>query len=296
MILALTIAALQAGAPSAAPAIRIERPILRAAPEAGVDVAGYAVIANSGPEDRLVSLECGCAERVEVHRVTRANGTVSMDRAGDLPIPARGRIEVRPGSELHFMLVNLRAPLAAGDRRDLTLRFASGASLRAPFTAVADSAAGWQQAALSAELRPIAFLVGSCWRATFPGTSQTDTHCYTALDGGRQVRDRHRVDGAPSPYGGETIYRWDPAARQIRYDYYASDGGHSAGRVESGDDGLSFPDETYVGADGRRLTLRNAMSGIGPEGFNGASEMRQGDGWRELFRMRFTRTGPAPND
>jgi hypothetical protein len=83
--------------------------------------------------------------------------------------------------------------------------------------------------ALAPEFQPLAFLVGSCWRASFPGGGQaTDTHCYTALYGGRYIRDVHVVEGGPPGYGGETIYRWDPQARRIRYDYYASDGGHSA--------------------------------------------------------------------
>ena len=143
------------------------------------------------------------------------------------------------------------------------------------------------------ELQPLAFLVGSCWRATFPGTTQTDTHCYTAMHGGRHVRDRHVVEGAAAPYSGETIYRWDPQARQIRYDYYASDGGYSRGAAVPGADGISFPDEGYVGANGQRLMLRNAMTGIGAEGYDARSEMRQGEIWQEMWRMRFTRVGPA---
>ena len=147
--------------------------------------------------------------------------------------------------------------------------------------------------ALAAELQPLAFLVGSCWRATFPNSSSTDTHCYTAMLGGRYIRDVHIVEGAPSPYAGESIYRWDPQARRIRYDYYASDGGYSRGAAVPGADGISFPDEGYVGANGQRLMLRNAMTGIGAEGYDARSEMRQGEIWQEMWRMRFTRVGPA---
>ena len=82
---------------------------------------------------------------------------------------------------------------------------------------------------LATELQPLAFLVGSCWRATFPNGTSHDTHCYTAMPGGRQIRDVHVVEGGPAPYSGESIYRWDPQAHRIRFDYYASDGGHSSG-------------------------------------------------------------------
>ena len=150
-----------------------------------------------------------------------------------------------------------------------------------------------QGTALAPELRPLAFLVGSCWRATFPNSTQTDTHCYTPMLGGRYVRDLHVVEGAPAPYSGETIYRWDPAARRIRYDYYASDGGHSGGTAEPTATGLDFPEEAYLGADGRRLTLRNTLVRDGADAYAATSAMRQGDTWREMWTMRFARVGPA---
>src|SRR4051795_10740603 len=85
---------------------------------------------------------------------------------------------------------------------------------------------------LAAELQPFAFLAGSCWRATFPGGEMTDTHCFSPILNGHFLRDRHIVSHAPDPYLGETIYRWDAAAGRVRYDYYASDGSHSAGEAQ----------------------------------------------------------------
>lgn len=147
--------------------------------------------------------------------------------------------------------------------------------------------------ALAAELQPLAFLVGSCWRATFPNSTNTDTHCYTAMLGGRYIRDAHVVAGGP-PYSGETIYRWDPGARRIRYDYYASDGGHSSGTAVPTATGTDFPDDHYVGPDGAAMTLRSEQTGNG-SGYTRTSSVRQPDGsWREMFTLRFTRVGPAP--
>ncbi len=147
--------------------------------------------------------------------------------------------------------------------------------------------------ALAAELRPLAFLVGSCWRATFPNSTNTDTHCYTMMLGGRYVRDVHIVAGAPAPYAGETVYRWDPQARRLRYDYYASDGGTSGGFADPTPAGIDFPEETYVGGDGATMTLRTVQTGAG-EGYSRTSSARQADGsWREMWTMRFTRVGPA---
>ena len=148
---------------------------------------------------------------------------------------------------------------------------------------------------LTAELRPLAPLVGSCWRATFPNGTRTDTHCYTAMLGGRYVRDVHIVEGGPAPYSGESIYRWDPQARRIRYDYYASDGGHSGGFADPIPTGFNFPEETYVGGDGVTMVLRTVQTGSG-EAYARTTSARQPDGsWREMWTMRFTRVGPAPH-
>jgi hypothetical protein len=147
--------------------------------------------------------------------------------------------------------------------------------------------------ALAPELQPLAFLVGSCWRATFPNGRATDTHCYTAMLAGRYIRDVHVVEGGQTPYSGEAIYRWDPQARRIRYDYYASDGGTSAGVAEPNATGIGFPEETYVGGDGQTMVMRTVQTG-GAEGYTRTTSARQPDGsWREMFTMRFTPAGPA---
>jgi hypothetical protein len=148
--------------------------------------------------------------------------------------------------------------------------------------------------ALIPEFQPLAFLVGSCWRASFPGGQATDTHCYTAMLGGRYVRDVHVVAGGPAAYSGEAIYRWDPQARRIRYDYYASDGGHSAGAAVPSAAGIDFPEENYVGGDGEAMVMRTVQTG-GADGYARTTSARQPDGsWREMFTLRFTRAGPAP--
>lgn len=149
---------------------------------------------------------------------------------------------------------------------------------------------------LAPELAPVARLVGHCWRATFPGaTDQTDTHCYTAMFDGRMIRDRHIVAGAGSPYWGETIYHWDAEARRIRYEYYASDGGYSAGTAEpAADGGLSFPDQAYLSPAGQRLTLRYRLEWASADAYTGTSEMRRGEVWSQAWSMRFARIGPAP--
>lgn len=147
---------------------------------------------------------------------------------------------------------------------------------------------------LAEELRPLATLIGHCWRATFPGSEVTDTHCWSVMPGGHQVRDRHVVRGAAGPYSGESLYRWDAVARRIRYDYYASDGGYSTGFVDAVADGLSFPDENHVALSGAQSVMRNSMTWDSPTAFTGSSEMRRGDTWQQMWRMRFERVSEVP--
>ena len=148
---------------------------------------------------------------------------------------------------------------------------------------------------LATELQPLSFLAGACWRGTFPDGRRTDTHCFTPMLGGRFLRDRHVVGGAPQPYSGETLYRWDAAARQIRFDYYASDGSHSAGTAIPAENGLAFP-ETHRAADGTETAIRTSWTRDGADAYVVLSEIVGAGSRRELLRMRMERAGPAPAD
>ena len=143
-----------------------------------------------------------------------------------------------------------------------------------------------------AELQPFAFVAGSCWRGTFPDGRQTDTHCFTAIYGGAFIRDVHVVEGAPRPYSGETLYRWDAAAREIRFDYYASDGAHTAGRAIPTSNGLSFP-ETRRDRAGREMRIETTWTRDGADAYRVRSAVVNGERRREMFSMRMVRVGPA---
>jgi len=148
---------------------------------------------------------------------------------------------------------------------------------------------------LNSRLAPLAFFAGSCWRGTFPDGRRTDMHCFTPVYGGAFVRDRHVVEGAPQPYSGETLYRWDAESRVIRFDYYASDGSHSGGAALPAANGLVFPEETHRAPDGSEMLIRSSWTRDGAGAYVVLSEAREGEGWRRLWQMRMVRTGPAPH-
>jgi hypothetical protein len=148
---------------------------------------------------------------------------------------------------------------------------------------------------LAAQLQPFAFLAGACWRADFPGGQMTDTHCFSPILNGHFLRDRHIVSHAPDPYLGETIYRWDSAAGRIHYDYYSSDGSHSAGTALAAAAGLTFLDEQQD-SGGHVTQIRSTWTREGADTYVAFAEMRTGDSWRPLFRLRFTRIAQLPAD
>jgi hypothetical protein len=150
-----------------------------------------------------------------------------------------------------------------------------------------------QQPALSPQLAPLAFVTGSCWRGTFPDGRRTDTHCFAPIYGGAFVRDTHVVEGAPAPYSGETLYRWDAEVGRIAYDYYASDGSHSAGTVSPAANGLGFPEEAHRAPGGSETFIRSSWTRDGPDAYVVLAERREGEAWRPLWRMRMVRVGPA---
>jgi hypothetical protein len=103
----------------------------------------------------------------------------------------------------------------------------------------------------------------------------------------------HVVEGASTPYSGETLYRWDGQARTLRFDYYASDGAHTAGVALPVAGGLSFP-EARRAADGREMRIETRWTYDGAGAYLVRSEIVEGGNRRELLRMRMVRIGPAP--
>jgi hypothetical protein len=123
---------------------------------------------------------------------------------------------------------------------------------------------------LRAELEPLSFLLGHCWRGEFKNGS-VDTHCFESVYGGQHVRDRHEVTGKGAPYRGETLYSWDGSARRVGYTYWNSSGGISRGTMAATGEGLDFGDQTYMGPDGRRTKISTMWRKVGPDAYETVS-------------------------
>ncbi len=164
--------------------------------------------------------------------------------------------------------------------------------MRSPLAALVLTVfAGAASAAQPSELlKPMAFLAGHCWKATFPDGKRTDEHCFAWMAGGHALRDTHtvRTSGRPE-FSGESTYYVDPAGNKLEFLYVESTGGFSRGTVESLPEALLFPDTQYI-SDGEALVYRARWTRQGDKAYEAWSEAQTADGWATMFRVVLKRT------
>ncbi len=106
--------------------VRIEAPWARETAEGQRDGGGFMTIVNdSKSADQLLAASSPASAEVQIHTVQMEEGMMRMRELPDgIPIPAQGRVELKPRS-LHIMFINLKRPLRAGERVPVTLKFRS---------------------------------------------------------------------------------------------------------------------------------------------------------------------------
>ena len=133
--------------------------------------------------------------------------------------------------------------------------------------------------------KPLEFLAGHCWKGTFPGGKQTDEHCFSWIYGGKFLRDVHTVRGAGRPEAqGESIYLWNPSAKQIEYLYIESEGGFSRGPVMTEKDALVFPDTQFEDS-GQIQVYRSRWQRSGEKAYEVVTEIQGKNGWTPGFKL-----------
>ena len=116
-----------AGAAAAGP-LTVTDAWIRATPPGAPTAAAYLTIANAGAADRLLGGATPAARAVELHAHVEDGGLHRMQRLAEVVVPAGAVVHLEPAG-LHLMLVDIAAPLAAGTRVLLTLRFASAGQI-----------------------------------------------------------------------------------------------------------------------------------------------------------------------
>jgi periplasmic copper chaperone A len=85
--------------------------------------AAYLVIQNNGAaEDKLLSAASDVAKLIELHESMESGGMMQMSPVPNIPVPANGKVELKPGG-FHMMLMGLTRSLQIGDKVQLVLNF-----------------------------------------------------------------------------------------------------------------------------------------------------------------------------
>jgi periplasmic copper chaperone A len=131
---AFTIAALAFGAAAAAAqssTVHARDAWVREAPAGRTVSAAFLVLENTGAERALVRGSTESAESLELHEMRRDGAMMSMAPVKSIVIPAKGRVELKPGG-LHLMLFGVKRPLLDGDSVSLRLQLDDGSTLTVP--------------------------------------------------------------------------------------------------------------------------------------------------------------------
>ncbi|MCA0302786.1 MAG: copper chaperone PCu(A)C [Proteobacteria bacterium] len=104
--------------------LEISHPWTRATAPTAKAGGGYVVITNKGATaDRLVAAESNASQKVEIHEMKMDGNVMRMrELAGGLEIPPGGSVMLKPGG-YHIMFMELKAPLAKGNKVPVTLVF-----------------------------------------------------------------------------------------------------------------------------------------------------------------------------
>ena len=122
--------------------VRIEDAWSRATPPGAKVGAGYMKISAS-VADRLIGASSPVAARVELHVSEQKGDVMRMRQVKAYDIPVGGVFELSPGGA-HLMLVDLKAPLMAGAKVPLTLRFEKAGEVKVELQVRALGASGHQ--------------------------------------------------------------------------------------------------------------------------------------------------------
>jgi periplasmic copper chaperone A len=107
----------------AAMSIEISRPWTRTSPTAAPLAGGFFTVTNKGREaDRLIAAESPAATKVELHGIRVVGSGITMrPMEKGLGLPPDTAITLKPRG--YHLLLELKAPLAEGQRIPVTLTF-----------------------------------------------------------------------------------------------------------------------------------------------------------------------------
>ena len=121
-------------------------------PYARVTVAGQSIgggflkLNNRGGDDKLLSATAAVSASVEMHTMNMEGDVMRMRQVDAIPLPAGKTVELKSGG-YHLMFVGLKAPLKAGEKFPLKLKFEKAGEVEVIVNVEASAAAAGPAAA-----------------------------------------------------------------------------------------------------------------------------------------------------
>ena len=129
-------------AQQAQPTARVEvtKAWARATPGKSTIGAAYATV-TAPAGDKLIGAATPVAGSAQIHEHSMENGIMKMRQVDAVPLPAGQAVTLSPGG-YHIMLMDLKAPLVAGQSFPLTLTFEKAGTVEAMVTVGGVGASG----------------------------------------------------------------------------------------------------------------------------------------------------------
>ena len=104
-----------------AQSIVIDKAVARATVGKMPNGAAFLQIENKGADDALLSGSSPASLRIEIHTMSMEGDVMKMRALDQLELKSGQRIEMKPGSGIHIMLMGLKKPLPDGSSVPLKL-------------------------------------------------------------------------------------------------------------------------------------------------------------------------------
>jgi periplasmic copper chaperone A len=83
---------------------------------------GFMKLINAGSNDKLLSVSAEVSKTVELHEMKMDGDVMKMRQIDGIDLQAGKTVELKPGG-YHVMFIGLKAPLKAGDKFPVKLKF-----------------------------------------------------------------------------------------------------------------------------------------------------------------------------
>ena len=103
-------------------AITIGHPYARATAAGQPTGGGFMKLTNAGGNDKLLSVSAEVSKSVELHEMKMEGDVMKMRQVEGIELLAGTTVELKPGG-YHMMFIGLKAPLKAGDKFPVKLKF-----------------------------------------------------------------------------------------------------------------------------------------------------------------------------